>query len=116
MPCRKLLQFAFEMKSGLSRRFQEGRPADFLEHRQTRRIFQTSDPIRYNFMPPIDQALLGRTTGLYLALAASDDIVRLQPHFDSVELIATIWRTWNGDPIEPYRVYELRGYRGGVPY
>ncbi len=79
-------------------------------------VFQTSDAIRYDFMPPIDQALLGRTTGLYLALAASDDIVRLRPHFDLVELIATIWRTWNGDPIEPYRVYELRGYRGGVPY
>jgi Protein of unknown function (DUF962) len=79
-------------------------------------VFQTSDAIRYDFLPPIDRGLLGRTTGLYLALAASDNVGRLQPHFDSVELIATIWRTWNGDPIEPYRVYELKGCRGGVPY
>ncbi len=79
-------------------------------------VFQTSDVIRYQFMPPIDQGRLSRTTGIYLAVPPSDDLPRLQAHFDSVELIATIWRTRNGDPIEPYRVYELKGYRGGLPF
>jgi hypothetical protein len=37
-------------------------------------------------------------------------------HFDSVDLVATIWRSRNGDPIQPYRVYELKGYRGGLPF
>jgi 4-amino-4-deoxy-L-arabinose transferase-like glycosyltransferase len=79
-------------------------------------VFQTSEPIRYEFMPPLDQALLRRTTGMYLAAPPDDDLTRLQTHFDSVELISTIWRSRNGDPIEPYRVYELKGYRGGLPF
>lgn len=79
-------------------------------------VFQTSEAIRYVFQPPIDQALLGRATGIYVAALPSDDIARLQQHFDSVAFIATIWRNRDGDPIEPYRVYELKGYRGGVPF
>jgi len=53
-------------------------------------VFQTSDAIRYEFMPLIDQSLPNRTTGIYLAVPPSDDLPRLQAHFDSVELIATI--------------------------
>jgi 4-amino-4-deoxy-L-arabinose transferase-like glycosyltransferase len=79
-------------------------------------VFQTSDPIRYDFMPPLDQRLLYRTTGLYLSVAPDDDLERLKTHFDSVEQISTLWRNRNGEAIEPYRVYELKGYRGGVPY
>ena len=79
-------------------------------------VFQTSERIRYEFMPPLDQALLRRTTGIYLAAPPDDDLTRLETHFDSVELISTIWRSRNGDPIEPYRVYELKGYRGGLPF
>lgn len=79
-------------------------------------VFQTSEAIRYIFLPPIDQALLTRTTGIYVTELPTDDLARLQMHFDSVELVATIWRTRGGDPIEPYRIYQLKGYRGGVPY
>ena len=48
--------------------------------------------------------------------SSDDDLARLKAHFDSVELISTIWRNRNGEPIQPYRVYALKGYRGGVPY
>ena len=79
-------------------------------------VFQTSEAIRYEFMPPVDQELLRRTAGLYVAAPASDDLARLQAHFDSVELVSIIWRSRGGDPIDAYRVYELKGYRGGLPY
>lgn len=79
-------------------------------------VFQTSEAIRYVFLPPLDQALPARTTGLYVVGQPFDDLARLQRHFDSVELITTIWRSRDGDPIEPYRVYALKGYRGGLPY
>ncbi len=78
-------------------------------------VFQTSEAIRYVFLPPLDQALLSRSTGLYVAALPDDDVARLQRHFDSVTLLGTIWRSRDGDPIEPYRVYELKGYRGGLP-
>jgi hypothetical protein len=67
-------------------------------------------------MPPLDQALLRGTTGIFLAVAPDDDLPRLKTHFDTVELISTIWRVHDGEPIEPYRVYALKGYRGGLPY
>jgi len=54
--------------------------------------------------------------GIYLAVPPFDDLARLQTHFDSVEFISTIWRRRNGDPIESYRIYELKGYRGGLPF
>jgi 4-amino-4-deoxy-L-arabinose transferase-like glycosyltransferase len=79
-------------------------------------VFQTSEAIRYVFLPPLDQSLLARTTGIYVAESPLDDLERLRQHFDSVELIATIWRARDGDPIEPYRVYALKGYRGGLPF
>jgi hypothetical protein len=79
-------------------------------------VFQTAERIRYEFMAPIDQALLNRTTGLYLEVPPFDDPAQLRAHFDSVEYISTIWRSRNGDPIEPYRIYELKGYRGGLPF
>ena len=79
-------------------------------------VFQTSERIRYEFMPPIDQALLNRTTGIYLAVPPFDDLAQVQVHFDSVEYISTIWRSRDGDPIEPYRIYVLKGYRGGLPF
>ena len=79
-------------------------------------VFQTSEAIRYIFLPPVDQALLTRTAGIYVTELPSEDLARLQAHFDSVELIGTIWRSRDGDPIEPYRVYALKGYRGGVPF
>jgi hypothetical protein len=41
-------------------------------------------------MSPIDQGLLARTTGIYLAVPPFDDLARLQTHFDSVEFISTI--------------------------
>jgi len=79
-------------------------------------VFQTSEAIRYLNLPPVDQALLVRTTGLYVAAPGLDDLTRLQRHFDSVALIATVWRHRDGDPIAPYHIYELKGYRGGVPF
>lgn len=79
-------------------------------------VFQVSEPIRYVFMPPIDQSLLQQATGIYLAASPFDTVARLQAHFDSIALIGTIWRNRNGDPIEAYRVYALNGYHGGVPF
>ena len=79
-------------------------------------VLQTSQHIRYEFMPPTDQGLLNRTTGIYLEVPPFDDLARLQAHFNSIEYISTIWRSRNGDPIEPYRIYELKGYRGGLPF
>jgi 4-amino-4-deoxy-L-arabinose transferase-like glycosyltransferase len=79
-------------------------------------VFQTSERIRYEFMPPIDQELLNRTTGIYLEVPPFDDPAQLQARFDSVEYLSTIWRSRNGDPIEPFRIYELKGYRGGLPF
>lgn len=79
-------------------------------------VFQTGGAIRYEFLPPLDQSLLRGASGLYLAVPPQDDVERLRMHFDSVDLVATIWRSRNGDPIQPYRVYELKGYRGGLPF
>jgi hypothetical protein len=79
-------------------------------------VFQTSEAIRYGSMPQIDQAVLARATGIYLASPGANEVARLQKHFDQVEPISTIWRSRRGDPIEPYGVYVLKGYRGGLPY
>jgi hypothetical protein len=79
-------------------------------------VFQISEPIRYEFMPPVDQGLLKRTTGIYLEVPPFNSRAQLQAHFDSVEYISTVWRSRNGDLIEPYRIYELKGYRGGLPF
>jgi 4-amino-4-deoxy-L-arabinose transferase-like glycosyltransferase len=79
-------------------------------------VFQTSETIRYRFLPPIDQSLLTNATGIYVATEPLHDLPQLWKHFDSVEEVATVWRSRNGDPIKPYRIYELKGYRGGVPY
>ena len=62
-------------------------------------VVQTSDAIRYEFRAPIDQNLLRRSTGIYLAVPPSADLARLQEHIDSVELISTIWRARNGAPL-----------------
>jgi hypothetical protein len=59
---------------------------------------------------------LAGSTGIYVAMEPFKDLPEVQKHFGSVELIATIWRSRRGDPIKPYRIYELQGYRGGVPY
>lgn len=79
-------------------------------------VFQTSETIRYAAMPPIDQTLLARTTGLYVALPPFKDLADIKKHYQSVEPVATVWRTRHGDPIKAYSVYALKGYRGGVPY
>ncbi len=79
-------------------------------------VFQTSEKIRYRFLPPIDQTLLADNTGIYVATEPFKDLPELQKHFASVEPIATVWRSRNGDPIKAYRIYALKGYRGGVPY
>ena len=79
-------------------------------------VFQTSEAIRYAFLPPLDQAMLAGTPGIYLATPPFDDVAQLRKHFASVEFAATIWRTRDGDPIESYRVYTLNGYRGGLPF
>jgi 4-amino-4-deoxy-L-arabinose transferase-like glycosyltransferase len=79
-------------------------------------VFQTSEAIRYESLPSVDQALLHRATGLYVVEASLDDVARLQKHFDSVDLVSTIWRTRDGDLIEPYHLYRLTGYRGGLPF
>jgi 4-amino-4-deoxy-L-arabinose transferase-like glycosyltransferase len=79
-------------------------------------VFQTSEAIRYESQPPIDQALLAHSTGIYVASEPFKDLPELQKHFASVELLATVWRARNGEPIKAYRMYELQGYRGGVPY
>ncbi len=79
-------------------------------------VFQTSETIRYEYLPPIDQTLLARTVGIYVASPPFKDLPEIQKHFESVELISTIWRTRDGDPIKSYRIYEVKGYRGGVPY
>jgi 4-amino-4-deoxy-L-arabinose transferase-like glycosyltransferase len=79
-------------------------------------VFQTSDTIRYEAMPPVNQTLLADTTGLYVALPPFNDLPEISKHFASVTPLATVWRTRNGDRIKAYSVYELKGYRGGVPY
>jgi 4-amino-4-deoxy-L-arabinose transferase-like glycosyltransferase len=79
-------------------------------------VFQMSESIRYEALPPIDQAILKGTIGIYVASGPFEERDRLQTHFDSIELVSTIWRTRNGIPIEPYRVYRLKGYRGGIPF
>ena len=79
-------------------------------------VFQTSEAIRYQSLPPVDQVLLRRATGLYVVEASLDDADRLQAYFDSVEPVSTIWRTRDRDPIEPYHLYRLTGYRGGLPF
>jgi 4-amino-4-deoxy-L-arabinose transferase-like glycosyltransferase len=79
-------------------------------------VFQTSETIRYEAMPPIDQTLLARTTGLYVALPPFKDLADIKKRYESVEPIATVWRTHNGDRIKAYSVYALKGYLGGVPY
>lgn len=79
-------------------------------------VFQISQPIRYRFLPPPDQSLLADNTGIYVAAEPLQDLPELQKHFDTVEQIATVWRSRSGDPIKAYRIYELKGYRGGVPY
>ena len=79
-------------------------------------VFQVSEAIRYVSLPPVDQSLLTRATGIYVALAPLDDMTEVRKHFDSVELVSTIWRARDGDPIEPYDIYRLKGYRGGLPF
>jgi 4-amino-4-deoxy-L-arabinose transferase-like glycosyltransferase len=79
-------------------------------------VFQASESIRYRFLPPIDQTLLTDTTGIYVAVEPVKDLAKLREHFASVEQIATVWRSRNGDPIKAYRIYALKGYGGGVPY
>jgi 4-amino-4-deoxy-L-arabinose transferase-like glycosyltransferase len=79
-------------------------------------VFQASQAIRYTNEPPLDQSRLIGTTGIYLTAMRFDDSAGLRPHFDSVELLGTIQRTRSGDPIEPFRIYRLTGYRGGLPY
>lgn len=80
-------------------------------------VFQTSEAIRYVSLPPIDQTLLNRTTGIYVAGPDDDDeLAQMRERFDSVAPVSTIWRTRKGDPIEAYRVYRLTGYRGGLPF
>jgi len=78
--------------------------------------FQTSEAIRYGSPSPIDQSLLAQRTGIYVATPPDKGLAELQKHFESVEPIATLWRARNGDPIKPYGIYELKGYRGGLPY
>ena len=79
-------------------------------------VFQTSQAIRYEYLPPIDQTLLARTAGIYVTSPPFKDLPEIQKHFESVELISTIWRRRDGDHIKAYRIYEVKGYRGGVPY
>ncbi len=79
-------------------------------------VFQASEPARYTNLPPIDQAMLASSTGLFLTSANNDKVEEIRPHFASVELIDTIERNRRGDPIETFHVYRLTGYRGGVPY
>jgi 4-amino-4-deoxy-L-arabinose transferase-like glycosyltransferase len=78
-------------------------------------VFQAWESVRYTFLPPVDQALLRRTNGIFVEAVGFDSLGRLRDHFDAVELVSTIWRNRKGDPIEPYRVYSLKGYRGGLP-
>jgi len=79
-------------------------------------VFQMSESIRYESLPPVDQALLKRSTGIYLASPGFDVLDRLRQHYDSTELASTIWRTRDGEPIEAFRIYRLKGYRGGMPF
>jgi len=79
-------------------------------------VFQASEEIRYRFLPPVEPTLLADNTGIYVATEPLSDLPELRKHFASVEQIATVWRSRNGDRIKAYRVYALKGYRGGVPY
>src|SRR5262249_3785201 len=79
-------------------------------------VFQATEAIRYEALPPVDQNLLQRATGLYVTLPGTDVAERLKKHYEAIEPVAGIWRTRNGDPIEEYRVYRLTGYRGGLPF
>jgi len=78
-------------------------------------VFQASESIRYESLPPVDQTLLRRTTGIYISAAPVRDLAMLKSHYDSVELVSTTWRRCGDDPIEPYYIYRLKGYRGGLP-
>jgi hypothetical protein len=78
-------------------------------------VFQATESIRYESLPPVDQGLLRQATGIYVSAAPVGDLTLLKSHYDSVELVSTIWRTRGDDPIEPYYIYRLKGYRGGLP-
>jgi len=78
-------------------------------------VFQASESIRYESLPPVDQALLRRATGIYISAAPVGDLAILKGHYDSVEFVSTIWRARGDEPIEPYYIYRLKGYRGGLP-
>jgi len=78
-------------------------------------VFQASESIRYESLPPVDQVLLRQTIGIYVSAAPVGDLTQLKSHYDSVELVSTIWRMRGDDPIEPYYIYRLKGYRGGLP-
>jgi hypothetical protein len=41
-------------------------------------VFQTSEAIRYNGRPPINQDLLAHTTGIYLAMEPFNDLPRVE--------------------------------------
>jgi 4-amino-4-deoxy-L-arabinose transferase-like glycosyltransferase len=78
-------------------------------------VRQATEAIRYPFLPPLDPTLLSGSPGLYVEVKGYEGRARLLEHYSSVELIATIWRSRAGDPIEPYRIYLLKDYRGGMP-
>ena len=79
-------------------------------------IFQATEAMRYTNLPLIDQELLAKTTGLYLAAENDDHVQEFRRHYDSVVLISTIQRARRGDPFESFRLYRLSGYHGGLPF
>jgi len=90
--------------------------AELMFYQREISVFQSSETIRYAFLPPIDQTLMAHGSGIYLTPPPFADLPEIEKHFKSVELVSTIWRGRDGDPIKPYRIYELKGYLGGVPY
>ena len=68
-----------------------------------------SEMVRYTFLPPVDQVLLAANGGNLCRGSRLRRPARLRQHFDSVELVSTIWRDRNGEPIEPYRIYRCKG-------
>jgi 4-amino-4-deoxy-L-arabinose transferase-like glycosyltransferase len=79
-------------------------------------VFQASEAVRYSYLPPVDQGLLGRSAGLYLTSAKDDKVQDIRPHYDSVVLLRMIDRARRGEPFEVFHLYRLSGYRGGLPY
>jgi len=63
-------------------------------------VFETSEPFRYQYMPPADPALMAAPHLLVAPGAGAPPA--------NAPLLATITRDADGDPLEPYSVYFVK--------